>query len=405
MRVLHIGKYQPSAFGGVERFLDALSRQQTRAGARVACLVHEDRRHGGGARPKPAEDGQADDRQNGGDQAPRLFLVPSLGELVHAPVSLRYRAALQSVLREWRPDILHIHMPNPSVFWLLTSPAARRLPWVIHWHSDVDTRGASWLLRFLYVLYKPFEKAMLRQARKVIATSPEYLRASPVLAEYAEKSVAIPLAIDEQCYRTADENLGLETGGGEAARDWWRGARLRLLAIGRLTFYKGFQDLIIAVSRVPEVRLLIVGEGAQRGELEALIGQSDARDKVLLLGACEQSFLNTLFAECDVLCMPSRSRAEAFGMVLLEAMAGAKPVVASDIPGAGVQWVIEQGVNGYKLGIGDIEAWVECIARLRDDSGLRARLGQAGRGRFEEKFQIVAVETEIAALYRTMLNQ
>lgn len=387
MRVLHIGKYQPSAFGGVERFLDELSRRQARAGLDVACLVHEDKRLGSGLGGETGHAHQA-------GETPRLFLVPSLGEVSHAPISIRYRGVLRKILREWRPDVLHVHMPNPSVFWLLTSRAARRVPWVIHWHSDVDTRGAGWALRILYFFYKPFEKAMLRQARQVIATSPDYLRASPALAGFRDKSVAIPLGIDAERYAGGEEFSA-------DAQALWRGARLRLLAIGRLTFYKGFQDLIEAVSRVADTRLLIVGEGAQRHALQELIVKRGAEDKVSLLGAREQGFLNALLASCDAVCMPSRSRAEAFGIVLLEAMVFSKPVVASDIHGAGVQLAVEQEHNGFRVGIGDIDAWAACLTRLRDDPDLRERLGATGRRRFEEKFQIAAVEPKIAELYRS----
>jgi len=68
---------------------------------------------------------------------PVIFRAPCYGRLLYAPISPSFPFWLARAIHAFKPDLLHLHMPNTSAFWALLIPAARRLPWVIHWHSDV----------------------------------------------------------------------------------------------------------------------------------------------------------------------------------------------------------------------------------------------------------------------------
>ena len=67
------------------------------------------------------------------------------GRLLFTPISPGFPLLLHRLIKRDQPEVLHLHLPNPSAFWALALPSARRLPWVIHWHSDVLTSGSHWL--------------------------------------------------------------------------------------------------------------------------------------------------------------------------------------------------------------------------------------------------------------------
>ena len=73
--------------------------------------------------------------------------------LLFTPVSPAFPWHLQRIVKSAKPDILHLHMPNPSVFWALILPSARRLPWVVHWHSDVIANSQGRWMKLFYFLY------------------------------------------------------------------------------------------------------------------------------------------------------------------------------------------------------------------------------------------------------------
>jgi rhamnosyl/mannosyltransferase len=379
MRVLHIGKFFAPFAGGIENFMLDLVRAGASRDVEPAALVHEspgDEMPGGVG----AEHGLA-----------ALRRVPMLGQFVYAPVAPRFRVELEAMLVDFRPDLLHVHAPNTSAFWLLTSRRARRLPWVVHWHSDVVGPGLDTRLKLLYPGYKPFEHALLRRADAVIATSPPYLDSSRALARWRHKCRLIPLGLDPARVETADAD--------PMDDDWHAGARLRVLALGRLTRYKGMDVLVHAARDVPGVSVNIVGEGAERRRLERLVSDSD-RSRIRVLGAVDDPVRNRLLAGCDVLCLPSLNRAEAFGMALLEAMASGKPTIATRVPGSGMDWVVEEGRTGWLVDPGDVDALGRLMQSLISQRSRLVDYGAEARRRFEKRFRIEAVADEIVEVYR-----
>jgi rhamnosyl/mannosyltransferase len=176
-------------------------------------------------------------------------------------------------------------------------------------------------------------------SKAVIVATPDYLHTSPPLQLWREKCHVIPLGIDPKRFAQPTPQIRAE-----ADRYWGNG--FRVLTIGRLTYYKGHEVLIRAVAHCPAVKLIIVGTGERRDYLQALIKQLNLEQRISLAGFQAEQQRNALLATCDVFCLPSIERTEAFGMVLLESMCFGKPVVASGIPGSGVNWVVRQGGHG-----------------------------------------------------------
>lgn len=386
MRVLHIGKYYPPFAGGIEHFLaDLLPALQTQ-GIAAAALVHDDQPRRSG--PWPAL-----------DPVLPVYRAPSHGRFLYAPISPSFPLWLTRAIQAFRPDLLHLHLPNTSAFWTLLIPAARRLPWLIHWHADVVASLLDRRLALAYRFYRPLEQRLLAASRAVIATSPPYVDASIALRPWRDRCHIIPLGLDPQRITGPDSTAR------QRADAWWGDGvnRFRVLAIGRLTYYKGHDVLVRAATDLANSRVLIVGTGEQREALARLIQASGLDDRVKLTGFLPEADLNALLASCDVLCLPSLERTEAFGLVLLEAMRFAKPVVVGDISGSGVGWVVGQAGHGLLTPPGDPAQLAAALRQLQHDPARRQNLGRAGATALREQFGIGPVATAVAGLYRRVL--
>jgi rhamnosyl/mannosyltransferase len=119
-----------------------------------------------------------------------------------------------------------------------------------------------------------------------------------------------------------------------AARLWPRPAETRFLAVGRLTYYKGYDLLIEAFRSVPKGSLVIVGDGELRERLDAQIKSRKLTARIRLLGKLPDDQLAASFSAADVFCMSSIDRSEAYGVVLLEAAQFGLRIIASDIVGS-----------------------------------------------------------------------
>ena len=384
VRILHIGKFYPPFAGGMENFLADLLPALQQQGVATAALVHD----------APSRLQPHSPFKDEGEVC--IYRAPCHGRLLYAPISPAFPFWLARAIREFQPDLLHLHLPNTSAFWALAIPAARRLPWVIHWHADVVASTIDRRLALAYRLYRPFEQRLLAASRAVIATSPPYLNASAALAPWRARCHTIPLGLDPT--RIPDPDPAAQ----ERAEALWGPTGFRILAIGRLTYYKGHDILIQAAAHLPGSRVLIVGTGEHRNRLAALIQSLNLYDPVRLPGFQPEADLNALLASCDVLCLPSLERTEAFGLVLLEAMRFGKPVVVSDIPGSGTGWVVNQAGHGLRVPPSDPEALAVALRKLQHDPAQRTALGLAGAMALKQQFGIRPIATAITGLYRRL---
>jgi rhamnosyl/mannosyltransferase len=176
-----------------------------------------------------------------------------------------------------------------------------------------------------------------------------------------------------------------------------------VLSIGRLTYYKGYLTLIRAASLSERIAVRIVGEGGMRRRLESEIAHRGLSGRVSLEGELPDDELRALLSGCDCLCLSSIERTEAFGLVLLEAMRYGKPIVAADIPGSGVGWVIREAGCGILALPNDPKALQEALSLLDASPSLREDLAIRGSAAFGRTFHIRQVAAQIGEMYlRTM---
>ncbi|MBL7962339.1 MAG: glycosyltransferase [Flavobacteriales bacterium] len=185
------------------------------------------------------------------------------------------------------------------------------------------------------------------------------------------------------------------------------GEPLVLLFTGVLVRSKGIRVLIEAFINLcqqgAQLNLRVMGRWADatlRAECETLLGEAGLLDRVVFLGVLDGLEKEREFAQCDIFCFPSYFEAESFGLVLVEAMQYAKPVVSTRW--RGIPSVVQDGVSGYLVEVRDSGALAERISRLVKDPLARHQMGSAGRRIFEERFTLKAfhraMEEAIAAL-------
>lgn len=313
----------------------------------------------------------------------------SLGKLMSTSLSPALVAHTRRLARNY--DVIHVHLPDPMANLALTL-ARPTCKIVVHWHSDIVKQ------RTALKLYAPLQRLLLRRANAIIATSSAYAESSPWLQEFANKITVIPIGIQDPYSDGAISPIKIH-----ALRKQY-GERHIVFALGRMTYYKGFDVLIDAASYIPSDTVILVG-GA--GELLESYRQrviaSGLQEKIRFLGRVNDDLLPTLFLASDVFCLPSTVRSEAFGVVLLEAMAAAKPIVACDIPGSGVPWVNLHGETGFNVSPGDAASLASSLRQILDDPALAKTMGIAARRRYETEFTGKSMVSKTLKLYQDLL--
>jgi glycosyltransferase involved in cell wall biosynthesis len=169
-------------------------------------------------------------------------------------------------------------------------------------------------------------------------------------------------------------------------------------SLGRLDRMKGYDLLIPALTRLPQARLVILGEGDQRPALERLAREAGVAERVELPGWDPDP--RARLADWDVFCLPSRS--EGFPLSIVEAMLAGLPVVATRV--GSVAEAVQDGETGLLVDSDDEEGLGDLLERLADPH-VRARLGQAGRERAAKLFTVERMAESYRTLYDEMLGR
>jgi len=304
----------------------------------------------------------------------------SLGTLFSQPLA----PSLPSLVSRTAGDVLHLHHPNLLGDVAALSDAGR--PLVVTQHSDVIRQ------RILWPAYGPLVRRALRRARFVAVGSEQLLRVSRELRGFEAKTRVIPFGIPpERFVRTPDVDARVAE-----FRARWGGEPV-VLAVGRMVPYKGLDILLAAAERI-EARVVLVGGGPEEPRLRALAGC-----RVEFAGRVSDDDLVAYYHAADVFCLPSVTIAEAFGIVLLEAMACGLPLVTTALP-TGVSAVNRYGVTGLAVPPGDAGALAEALRALLADEGRRKAYGAAARGVLESEYTAALMAARYVSLYREALG-
>jgi rhamnosyl/mannosyltransferase len=387
IRVCHLAKYFAPAKGGIETHVRTIAKGQAAQGAEVhvLCVNHSTVRHNGSSVVRSSS--KTVRERDGAVQVVRLGSWASVFHMDFCRGLRRELARLSSL----PIDVFHLHVPNPTMMLALASIGSST-PLVITHHSDVVRQ------RVLYQGLRPFERRVFDRARRVLATSPNYVDGSAVLKRQARKVEVCPFGIDlAPLLRPTVRSL-------EAERRWRAEYGEPLwLSVGRLVYYKGHSVALEALRHVPGL-LVVVGSGPLEKKLHGEAKRLGVEKRVIWKPHVTDEELVGAYRAATALWFPSVVRSEAFGLAQVEAMACGCPVINCDIPHSGVSWVSRHEESGLTVPINNPRAFATAARRLIEEPALREHLAAGAKTRAIDDFDYRRMVNQSLDIYRELLE-
>ncbi len=370
--VLQVNKLYYPFTGGVERVVQELAEGlKDRVNMRVLVC---------------SEDRTDKTETVGGVKVHRSGSFFMLGNL---PLSVKFIRDFRRVSKNY--DIIQFHMPFPigDLAELLSGYQGKVVVW---WHSDVVRQ------KKMMLLYKPIMERFLKRADVIITATQGHIDGSAYLKPYAGKCRVIPYGVDPELEKRADAWLAqrpLKMFPQKEKRP------VRFLFVGRLIYYKGCKVLLEAFRRVKNAELTLVGDGVMTDELKAMAESFHLTDRVHFLGAAEKEELYRQFEDCDVFVLPSIARSEAFGLVQIEAMSYAKPVINTNLK-SGVPYVSVHGKTGLTVEPENVQELADAMNWMVKHPKEREEMGARAKQRVKEEYQITGMLEKTLGVYREL---
>lgn len=377
MRILLTAGSYPPAPGGVETYAFEMARNLDRLGERVTVLARSGRRRWAG------------DAEIRGGPVHRLRAKPLLW--------MRYRRCVRQ-----RPDALLLTHRADFLTWALRTKRALGVPvaLTVHGNELYGRRDAARIVE------------QVNAADAVFAVSRYAAGRLADLGVRGEILHTVPHGVAVDKYSPQAEPAPLPgAGAGEAG-----GGGPVILSLGRLRAVKGFDRMIRALpavlSRFPDARYVVVGDGPERERWKALARRMSVETRVIWLPSVPYDLLgrppHAYYNACDVFVGPSvpdpaTGDVEAFGIAFLEAAACGKPVVVGRCGGA--PETVEDGETGFVVDAEDPDSLAGAVLRLLEDPVLRKKMGEAGRRRVERQFSWERPAREVQTVLREIAGK
>lgn len=372
MNVLHAYKvYRPDVDGGVPEVIAKLTGADA-TGDRAEILVARDR------------------------GLPRRYVlsgtpvraVGSFGQISSMPIAPGFPFALRQAASRF--DVLALHHPFPLNDLGVAFGIPDDVAVVVHWHADIVGRGA------VMPLVAPLIRHTLDRADRIIVAHQSIFDGSSFLQPYVSKCVTIPFGVDTSEWTNVDDALQRRIA--DLRRDHPR----LIVAMGRLVPYKGFSVLLQALQQI-DGEVVIIGEGAERDNLQRLAEQLGVADRLRLPGFLPREEVKAYFHAARLFTLPSVTVAEAFGLVQIEAMAVGLPIVNTALPTA-VPTIARDGREGLTVPVNDAPRLAAAINRLLDDPVLAGTLGDAGRRRVATEYEQSVFRANVRQVYENAVE-
>lgn len=375
MKICHVISCFPPSYGGFERSAYTLCRELVKKGHDV-LVITTDR----GIKAGPKHHEQMEDI--------KVIRYPESLHFLDSPFVPQL--GLRSILEDW--DILHVHGVTPSISDLaIVLGKLKTKPVILTYHCDAIAQF-GFVGRVVNCVYNNVSLLVTSIADCIVATTRSYALASPVLSRLLNKVRIIPWAVENNKFKP----LSLSSLQGSSDNH-------RILFVGQLKEYKGLRGLLNAMKlikrKVKDSHLVIVGDGPLRQYLMNYASQQRMNDMITFMGNVGDNELLKFYATSDVVVLPSCSGREAFGLVLLEAMAAGKPVVATNIPG--VRDVVREDC-GILVPPKDISALAVAIVELLLNEDKACKMGSCAREFVSRNFIWKDIVQKYETLYKTL---
>jgi glycosyltransferase involved in cell wall biosynthesis len=374
-RPLHVGKFVPPPYAGIEAHVDTLLRAlMPEVQCTLVAAESPGSRHAAPALPY------------------RVLTARSFGTYSSVVMSPGVLAHVRRELKSGRCNLLHTHLPNP---WgdaaALACPGDT--PVVMTWHSDIVRQQA------LLKVYRPFQRRALQRADRIVVYTPKHYESSEQLhqIDLASKIASVPIGID---FGRVDASLA-----DPQARlriDAFAAGRPVALTVGRHVYYKGYECLLSAMAQVrSDAVLVMIGTGPLTGALVKQAEEMQIANRLLFLGEVDTGTLAAALHRCDFFCLPSIEPSEAFGIASAEAMACAKPTIVCELHN-GVNYLNRDGLTSLTVPPRDVRALADAIDTLALDAGRRDRMGAAANHWVRQEFSVAAMKQGMTKLYESL---
>ena len=361
MKIAMVSPYDFTWPGGVTVHVSQLARELCRSGHEVQVLAPH----------SPSRECQDRDLLV---PLGRSVPLPSGGSIARVSLSWWLARKVRALLERERYDVIHLHEPMAPILPLTVLEYSNTV--------NVGTFHACHNRQHLYRVSHPVIKRWHQRLHGSIAVSQAARRY--VNSTFPGDYEIIPNGIDVDHFS-------------QRAAPWpqYRDGKTNIIFVGRLEKRKGLRYLLEAYGRlkwdIPDLRLLVVGPGNPDKDSYHVLGSQNLQD-VEFLGRVPYDDLPRYYASADIFCSPATG-AESFGIVLLEAMAAGKPVVASDIEG--YRSVMRHGQEGLHFQNKNVESLAGALETLIRDPEMRREMGQRGRSTAERhRWQVVAERVE-----------
>jgi glycosyltransferase involved in cell wall biosynthesis len=299
-----------------------------------------------------------------------VYRCSQLFDFASTPFSIRF---LQVAHRRTKDsDITIYHFPYPMIdLAVLFGLVKGKL--VVWWHCDFDK------YKLLMPIYNVFVRHTLNKADRILVSAQGNIDHSNILCDYKEKCTVIPYCVDESYLESGKKYL-------ENQKNGKQHDIVHILFMGRMVWYKGCDVLLRAFKQMKHKNctLTMLGEGPLKEEWKQKAQEMDLTN-VVFTGMVSEEEKKRYIEGCDFLVLPSISKAEAFALVQIEAMAYGKPVINTDLP-SGVPYISIHGKTGLTVEPKNVRALADAMDKLVEDEALRKEYGKNARQMVEQEY-------------------
>lgn len=303
-----------------------------------------------------------------------VYRLPISFTVSNTPVNFLWFFSIESIIKKEKPDVINGHTPVPFLADIAAILAKKhRIPFILTYQNDLVKD--VWFLQVLITFYYFFlGLPTLRKADAIIASSQYYADGSIYLRRFLRKVEIVPPGVSLESFSDlSGQTLSF-------LRHQYKDKKV-VLFIGQLDKtheHKGLTYLLEAVQLIIKARtdahLLVIGRGNYISFYKHLCEKLHVSAFVSFIGFVRDEELPYYYTSSDVVILPSYNAAEGFGMVLIEAGAAQKPVVASRV--GGIPFVVKDRKTGLLTEPRDVKGLSEAILKILDNRRLQKELGR-----------------------------
>ena len=359
MKILHITKYFNS-YGGIETLTHSICNQLSKKYKQIDILSFS----------------QKNEKKIHTKKKYKLINCPSNIVFRSSPFSFSMFNFLRKNIKNY--DVVHITVPNPWPTIILSLLSKKIKILYVSWGSDIIKQ------KLLKIFFYFFQNRLLKKANKIICLSQNYVNYSDDLKKFKKKITIIPPII---------ENV--------RKLKKIKSKKIKILSIGRLVSYKGYKNLIEVAYLLPKNYVFnLIGNGPERETLEEYIKDYKLDDRFFIHTNVNEKNKNSFLKNSDLFCFTSNTRAESFGISLLEAINYSLPVIVSDNKGSGMQDMIVNGYNGFNFknnSPGDLK---RKILKATKNKKKLLSLSKNSKKLFNKRFYNIKIRNKIMEIYK-----